>query len=309
MPRRSNVFQKIVFLIKKHVAAGATVTESKFLQDRITGARREVDICVESKIADHDVVVSIECVDRKRRANVKWVEEMKAKHERLPTNALVLISRSGFTKEAFEVARTYGIETLTFGMMNEGSASRFFRNIDSLLTKTYTLTTTKVVIGVTRTGDLAEETVAVFLNNVIYTAEGEEIGFAREIVEILLHLDYVVKELGRIGDKSHKGFDVRWEHPRDKAGNPLCLQKKEPKVFRPISFIRIIGTCDFDVSEFRLRSGALGNVTVAWGTGSFFGKKALLVASEDRSGQKKLSISTENITVGRSETGSQPDLQ
>jgi hypothetical protein len=36
---------------------------------------------------------------------------------------------------------------------------------------------------------------------------------------------------------------------------------------------------------------------VVWGTGSFFKKKALLVASEDLSGEKKLSISTENITV------------
>jgi len=95
MPKRTNEFQKIVFLVKKHVATGATVTESKLLRDRITGTEREVDIYVESVIAGHKVAISVECRDRGQRADVQWVEEMKAKHERLPTNALVLISSSG----------------------------------------------------------------------------------------------------------------------------------------------------------------------------------------------------------------------
>jgi hypothetical protein len=97
MPKRSNEFQKLVFLVKKHVAPGPTVTESKFLRDRVTGANREVDVCIESTIGGHEILVSIECRDRGRRADVGWVEEMKAKHERLPTNALVPISKSGFT--------------------------------------------------------------------------------------------------------------------------------------------------------------------------------------------------------------------
>jgi len=81
MPKRTNVFQKIVFLVKKHAATGATVTESKLLRDRITGAAREVDICVESVIVGHEVVVSLECRDRGRKADVQWVEEMKTKHD------------------------------------------------------------------------------------------------------------------------------------------------------------------------------------------------------------------------------------
>ena len=99
MPKRTNEFQKLVFLVKKHAADGATVTESKFLCDNITETKREVDICIESSLAGHSVTVSIECRDHNRKADVKWVEEMKAKHERLSTNALILVSRSGFSKE------------------------------------------------------------------------------------------------------------------------------------------------------------------------------------------------------------------
>jgi hypothetical protein len=34
MPRRSNSFQRLVFLIQHQLAAGARVTESKFLPDK-----------------------------------------------------------------------------------------------------------------------------------------------------------------------------------------------------------------------------------------------------------------------------------
>jgi hypothetical protein len=183
--------------------------------------------------------------------------------------------------------------------VNEDSVERLLGNTGSLWAKTFTLTPTKVVIGVVQTGDLPEENVVVYPDNIKYNAEGEEICPVKQLVEALVHSEYVGKEFGQMGDESHKNFEVRSDPPRDNAGNPLCLQKLEPKVLRCISFIRITGTCNFEVSVFRLRRGTLGNVKVAWGTGSFFGKKALLVTSEDLSGEKKLSISTEGITVSQ----------
>ena len=42
VPQRSNDFQRLVYLVKTHVAAGATVTESKLLPDWIAGTKREV---------------------------------------------------------------------------------------------------------------------------------------------------------------------------------------------------------------------------------------------------------------------------
>lgn len=295
MPKRTNVFQKLVFLVKKHVAVGATVTESKLLRDNITGAEREVDVCIESVVAGHQVTVSIECRDRGRKADVQWVEEMKAKHERFPTNALVLISRSGFTKEATLVARSYGMEVISFDAINANAVERLFGGTGSLWYKVFTLTPTKVVIRVAQTPSLPAENVVVLPDNLIYDHNGQEIGPVKKLVELLLNTEHAVQKFGKLGDESHKGFEIRWEPATDKDGHPFCLQKLEPFVLRPIEYVLITGSCNFDISAFRLQHGILGNVRVAWGTGSLFGKEALLVASEDKVGGRKLSITTESI--------------
>jgi hypothetical protein len=50
MPKRTNDFQRLIYLVRVNLADGATVTESKMLKDRITGTMREVDICIEGSV-------------------------------------------------------------------------------------------------------------------------------------------------------------------------------------------------------------------------------------------------------------------
>src|SRR6266478_8348759 len=94
VPKRSNDFQKLVYLVRVNLAAGAIVTESKMLPDRKSKRKRkrEVDVCIEGIVGGHPVMVCIECRDHKRPADVQWVEAIKAKHEGLPTSALILAS-------------------------------------------------------------------------------------------------------------------------------------------------------------------------------------------------------------------------
>jgi hypothetical protein len=70
MPQRTNEFQKLVYLVRKHSAAGSTVTESKLLTDS-NGSQREVDICIEDSIDGIPVTISIECCDLARPATVE----------------------------------------------------------------------------------------------------------------------------------------------------------------------------------------------------------------------------------------------
>ena len=42
MPKRSNDFQRLVYLVRVNLAGGATVTESKMMRDRLTKRFREV---------------------------------------------------------------------------------------------------------------------------------------------------------------------------------------------------------------------------------------------------------------------------
>lgn len=138
MPKRSNEFQKLVYLVRVSLSAGATVTESKLLRDRITGQEREVDVCVEGIVGGTPVNVCLECRDTARKADVGWVEQMKAKHERLRMNALILASRSGFTKGAQEVARQYGIEAISLDKVDQADVHALLKAKSALWTKCVT---------------------------------------------------------------------------------------------------------------------------------------------------------------------------
>jgi hypothetical protein len=96
MPKRSNDFQKLIYLIHHQLTGEAIVTESKFLHDNAANIEREVDIVIETRVGDYSLVIGVECQGRGRVANVEWVEQMAAKHETLPTNKLILIIKIRF---------------------------------------------------------------------------------------------------------------------------------------------------------------------------------------------------------------------
>jgi hypothetical protein len=290
VPKRSNEFQKLVYLVKQHTAGNAQVTESKGLIDRLTGAEREVDVCVEASIAGHSVTISLECQDHARPADVTWVEQMKAKHERLPTNVLILVSRSGFTEEAQTVAQRYGIEALRLENVTDGSIQALFGDTGSLWAKFFTLSPVKVVITVAASKNLATENVVVVPNNTLFTEDGQEVGSTKELVEFMVKLEYVGKELGRQGLPSHKFFEIRWDMPQRRDGIRLCLQKLDPPVLRPVDSIQVHGICEFKVAEFPLQRGLLGPVPVAWGVASLGDSPAIIVASKSETGEERVTL-------------------
>ena len=49
----------------------------------------------------------------RRKATIKWVEEMHQKHQSLNTSKLVLVSKSGFSKEAYVKAQYYGHDAMS----------------------------------------------------------------------------------------------------------------------------------------------------------------------------------------------------
>lgn len=113
MPQRTNAFQRLLTLLTATLGGQARITESAMLQDRVTGEQREVDILVTTTTASYQVSLGLEVVAWRRPADTPWIEKMRAKHENLPTDKLILVSESGFSKPAQTKARFYGIETLT----------------------------------------------------------------------------------------------------------------------------------------------------------------------------------------------------
>ena len=304
MPARSNEFQKLVLLVKQHVAGGATVTESKFLADRATGADREVDICIEGAVGGHEVVISVECRDRARRADVTWIEEMKAKHERLPTDALVLVSRSGFTSGAIAVAKSYGIELLSISEIDGETVSQLFGELSSVWAKTYDLSPIKVTLHVSATGPHGEEDVDAFPDNLLFRSNGEKLGTVKAMVEYCLNSKQFHEEFGRLGDETHQSFTLGWGQPIDGAGDPIFLQKIETQALREITHVKVVGRCRVAVGEFAINRGALGRVRIAWGTGELRGRPAILVASQDEDGVERLSVAVKGDLSEPEQNGS-----
>jgi len=114
MPKRSNEFQKLIYLIKRQIAKNSIVYESKMLNDIRTDSSVEVDIIIETEIFGIELIVGIECTSTKRPATVEWVREMLGKHQDLPIDKTILVSKSGFSKEALKKAALSGITAITF---------------------------------------------------------------------------------------------------------------------------------------------------------------------------------------------------
>lgn len=290
MPKRTNDFQRLVYLVRLNLAGDAAVTESKMLVDRITGRKREVDVCIEGMVGSHPVVVSVECRDHKRIADVSWVDTMKAKHERLPTNALILASRSGFTPEARDVAAGFGIKTFSLADVEETDFPKLLGLKSSLWAKTVTVSAAKVLVRVASTADLPAETVVTMPENLVHTSDGGELFQVGKLVETLLNSRRARESLLSEGKEEHIWFDIVWEPPRGQLNNSLFMKKIEPELLREIESIQIQGPCKFEITQFGLRHGTLGDVHVAWGKTELLGNEALVVATKDTDGIEKLSI-------------------
>ena len=178
------------------------------LRDRITKRKREVDVCVEGQVGGHPVLVSVECRDHQRIADVSWVDMMKAKHDRLPTNALILASRSGFTPEALNEASSYGIPTFSLAEIDEADFPKLLGPTSSLWTKSVTVTAERVLIRVLPTSTLAAETVPVVPDNLVYSSDGTELCRVSAVVEMLLKSSQAREYLLSEGKQDHVWFEM-----------------------------------------------------------------------------------------------------
>lgn len=290
MPKRSNDFQRLIYLVRVNLADGAKVTESKMMRDRLTKRFREVDVVIEGVVGHQPVVVAIECRDHKRVADVTWIDMMKTKHDRLNTHALLLASRMGFTPEAKDVAAKYGIELFSLEDIETADIPAMLGSGGSLWLKSVSVTAEKVTARVAQVGNLAVETVATGPDNFLYLQDETELCLLRELVDWLLKSprarDYLLVE----AKEEHVWFEFVWEPPSDHEGRSLYMKKIAPEAFRPIECLRVVGPCKVEIGRFGMRHGKIGGVTVAWGKSTLAGRDALAVATVTPGGETKLSF-------------------
>ena len=266
MPKRSNAFQQLIYSIQHNISEKSTVTESMYLVDRQTGADVEVDIVIEAVVNELPITVSIEVRNRIRAATVEWIRESIGKHATLPTNKLVLVSSSGFTKEAIKKAQENRIEALTLDEAKNHSWSEIvddFGNNDvelaafSLSWKNYSvnyLTFFKEGIEIV----ISQES----LNDCIFTnSSNGESGRLFDLPGTLLKDNKIALPIMQRWIKEEKDdFIATWNVPEgsfltDEHGNQFKLY-----------YIKIVGSCFVKRESFKFTYNRFQNSHVAHAT-------------------------------------------
>jgi hypothetical protein len=110
MARKGRELEELVALIEGvMVPHGATVKSPDFVDDRVTGHRREVDVSVRMKVGSTEILIVLECRDRDVE-DVTWIEQLAQKCRDLKVSKVIAVSSAGFSSGARVKAAHEGIE-------------------------------------------------------------------------------------------------------------------------------------------------------------------------------------------------------
>lgn len=104
-------FECLVALIESEAGPrGARVTSPDRIRDIDTGRLREVDASIRFRAGTIDVLVTIECRRRGRKADDTWIEQLATKRQKIGAARTIAVSSAGFSESARVSAERYGIE-------------------------------------------------------------------------------------------------------------------------------------------------------------------------------------------------------
>lgn len=129
MPKRTAIknknqswreFEKLVALIERVLAPQEAVVKSPdHIEDAITNETREVDASIRYKVGSTEILIIIECRNRKHIQDTLWIEQVHSKQNALRAAKCIVVSSSGFTKPAIKKATMYGIEIRNLKKINQ----------------------------------------------------------------------------------------------------------------------------------------------------------------------------------------------
>lgn len=302
MPARTNAFQTLVYFLQMNLADGSRVTESAILNDRVTGAGREVDVLISGSVGGHEVHICLECRDHRRRQSVGWIEEMQNKHSRLPTNALILVSSSGFTTEARRVAASYGIDLLVPGESDEQVASAVADRLSSLWFKQVGVTLGEVTLTFDTEGP---EGVTKVLDDKLRLPDGTVIATVHEVAMTLINSIHS-SDAVRDATGEERSFELlsdplRRIEPATGERQALFVRASTNQGERLalVATMRVRGEIAIEVAEVPLTTGQLGGHRYAFGQTQIDEGELTLMATEAADGQQRFTVRHPRIAKPR----------
>jgi len=196
MPRRSNKFQQLVYLIENQLADTATVEESVLFTDILTKKDVEVDIVIRQTVNGIPICIGIECTAVSRRATVEWVREMVGKHQTIPVDKTIFVSRSGFTRQAIERAEAENILPLTLEQANNLEWHDYLKQLTNLKLAAVKLSPTGGTVRFTP-AEGAPENLKLIPSARVRVAENKFSGTFGQYIEALLRRSDVFESIIR----------------------------------------------------------------------------------------------------------------
>jgi hypothetical protein len=283
MPKRSTIRQAVIYYVKEHVAGPtATVTESKELFDADSQTMREVDIVVEDRVGDDDIIVSVEVRDHKRRQGTPFVDEMSAKHARMPTNKLLLVSWSGFSEPAHRkaIAKGGSLVLLTPERLDEASVPPLF--VDEMTT-----TPSEVqVLAAGADGDLVKAR-GVPGNARLYDAARNDVGTIADLVNLLIQRSDAHRQAHEMEDKSSlRAIEIGHE---DLTGLGLHLHRSGSSEWHHLRALRAMWDARLKQAQLDFEAWRLGPTAFAMATAELAGQPVVYVLTDNGDGSARVS--------------------
>ncbi|WP_433683373.1 restriction endonuclease [Nocardia sp. CA-119907] len=298
MPKRTNLFQQVVTVIYEHLADGASMESSAELLNRFTGKKREVDVVLRTKAAGHELVIGIEATSRQSKpASVEWVEDMVGKHKNLPTDKVILISESGFTEQARDLAIKEYMVPISPEILGAGDPTfKIVNAVRSLWPKQVNLTPERYRVLV----DFPGEGVIAFLapDNLDVFAEDGSFVPLKPIVQALIegHWPQIIQQIDLVNiEEDFDGFAVigvgpDWTIKVDGEQHYLYVRyvEGEKTELQRIDGLEITAKAEIRVAEIAMHHRRLAEIGVSYsyGEGYIGSTPALIVATESSDGSR-----------------------
>ena len=129
-------FEKLAYEIQQGLAGGdAVVTLRDTIQGEDSGIPRQIDISIRQQVGPHSILIIADCKAHKVPVDINIVEQFGMTVRDVRANKGALISSSGFTSKAIDMARAHGIDT--FRLVDTANTNwRAYVSIPTLLNRT-----------------------------------------------------------------------------------------------------------------------------------------------------------------------------
>ncbi len=115
MVRRGRDLEQLTEIIEGILGADPSlvVTSPDYVVGQLSGSRRECDVTIRREDEPSELLLLLECRDRRRPQDLTWLEQLVSKAEDVAARRVVAVSSSGFSRPAKRYAATKGLELRT----------------------------------------------------------------------------------------------------------------------------------------------------------------------------------------------------